>query len=120
MPSLPGRRGGGVTSYLALVNWLLRKYADEQSLSNQDVAFDSATQGVDETETDLYDQLKTLRGLCGYIHTAGQAMSLFMQGLWREVRTEVRDHKRTSLPVEQSGQYAQRRGDVARRRIAER
>jgi len=34
MPSLQGGRSGEVSSYLGLVNWLLRKYADEQSLSD--------------------------------------------------------------------------------------
>ena len=33
MPSLQGGRSGEVSSYMELVNWLLRKYVDEQSLS---------------------------------------------------------------------------------------
>jgi len=33
MPSLQGGRSGEVRSHMELVNWLLRNYADEQSLS---------------------------------------------------------------------------------------
>jgi len=39
MPSLQGGRSGEVSSYMKLVNWLLRKNADEQSLTG---AYESA------------------------------------------------------------------------------
>jgi len=39
MPCLQGGRSGEVSIYMELVNWLLRKYADEQSLSDQDALF---------------------------------------------------------------------------------
>jgi len=50
MPSLQGERSGEVSSYLKLINWLLRRYADEQSLSDHDALFYGATQEADETE----------------------------------------------------------------------
>jgi len=50
MPSLQGERSGEVSSYLELINWLLRKYADEKSLSDHDALFYGATQEADETE----------------------------------------------------------------------
>jgi len=53
MPSLQGGRGGEVSSYTELVNWLLRKYADEQSLSDQDALFHGAAQEDGETENDF-------------------------------------------------------------------
>jgi len=43
MPSLQGGRSGEVSSFMEHVNWLLRKYADEQSLSDQDALFHGAS-----------------------------------------------------------------------------
>jgi len=58
MPSLQGGRCGEVSSYLELINWLLRKYADEQSLSDQDAFFHGAAQEADETENAFYVRLR--------------------------------------------------------------
>jgi len=58
MPSLQGGRSEEVGSYMELVNWLLRKYADEQSLSDQDALFHGASQEDGETESDFYVRLK--------------------------------------------------------------
>jgi len=52
IPSLLGGRREEVSSYVELINWLLRKYADEQSLSDQDALFHGAAQGADEAEND--------------------------------------------------------------------
>jgi len=52
---------------MELVNWLLRKYADEQSLSDQDALFHGASQEDGETENDFYVRLRGLRRLCGCI-----------------------------------------------------
>jgi len=46
---------------MELVNWLLRKYADEQSLSDQDALFHGASQEDGETENDFYVRLKGRR-----------------------------------------------------------
>jgi len=53
MPSLQGGRSGEVNIYFELVNLLLRKYADEESLSDQDAPFQGAAQEGDETEIDF-------------------------------------------------------------------
>jgi len=58
MPSLQGGRSGEVSSCMELVNWLLRKYADEQSLSDQDALFHGASQEDFETENDFYVRLR--------------------------------------------------------------
>jgi len=51
MPSLQGRRSGEVSSYMEMVTWLLRKYADEQLLSDQDALFHGASQENEEERT---------------------------------------------------------------------
>jgi len=119
MPSLQGGRSGEVSSYLELVNWLVRKYADEQSLSDQDALFHGAAQEADETETAYYVRLRGLRRLCGYIQTEGRMKSRYMQGLGWEVRADVREHNTSTMPMDLLVQYARRKGDVGRRRHQE-
>jgi len=63
MPSLQGGRSGEVSSYLELINWLLRKYADEQLLSEQDAMIHGAAQGAEETENEYYVRVRGLRRL---------------------------------------------------------
>jgi len=58
MPSLQGGRSGEVSSYMELVNWRLRKYADEQWLSDQDALFHGASQEDGKTENDFYVRLR--------------------------------------------------------------
>jgi len=60
MPSLQGGRSGEVSSYMELVNWLLRKYADEQSLSDQAALSHGASQEDGETENYFYVRLRGL------------------------------------------------------------
>jgi len=69
IPSLTGGRSGEVSSYLELVNWLLRKLANEQLLSDPHALIHAAAQQADEAESAHYVRLHRLRRLCGYIPT---------------------------------------------------
>jgi len=115
MPSLQGGGSGEVSSYMELFNWLFRKYADEQSLSDQDALFHGASQEDGETDNDIYVRLSGLRRLCGYIHTEGQIKSRYTQGLGWELRADLREHNTGNMPMDLLLQYAQRKGDVCRR-----
>jgi len=119
MPFLQGGRSGEVSSYLELINWLPRKYANEQSLSDQDALFRGAAQGADETENDYYVRLRRLRRLCRNIQTEGQMNSRYMQGLGWDIRADVRENNTPNMPMNLLVQYAQRKGDVCRRRLQE-
>lgn len=112
-----GRRTGEVTSYLELVNWLLRAYADEHLLNEQEAIFNGASQEEDETETAFHRRLMELHAKCGYIQTSGQVRARFMQGTWWEIRHEVRNYvaDHPHAPIELVVQYAQRAGDFRRR-----
>ena len=76
MPSLQGGRSGEVSSYMELVHWLPRKYADEQLLSSQDALFHGISQEDGETENDLFARLWGVRRLCRYVHTKGQIVAV--------------------------------------------
>jgi len=101
---------------MELVTWLLRDYADEQSLSDQDDLSHGASPESGETENDFYVLLSELRRLCGYIHTEGQMKSRYMKGLGWENRADVRKHNTGNVPMDLLVQYAERKGDVCRRR----
>jgi len=119
MPSLQGGRSGEVSSYMELVNWLLRKYADEQSLSDQDVLFHGASQEDREAENDFYVRFRGFHRLCGHIHTEGKMKRRYMQGLGWEIRADVREHRNGNMPMDLLVHYAQRKGDICRRRHEE-
>jgi len=116
MPSLQGGRSGEVNFYKELVTWLLRDYADEQSLSDQDDLSHGASQEDGETENEFYVRPWRLRRLCGYIHAEGQMKSRYMQGLGWEIRADAREQNIGSMPMDLPVQYAERKGDVCRRR----
>jgi len=119
MPFFQGARSGEVRSYTEVVNWLLRKYADEQSLRNQDALFHEASQEDGETEIDFYVRRRGFRRLCGYIRTEEQMKSRYMQGLSWEIRADVREHNTGNMPMDFVVHYDQRKGDVCRRRHEE-
>jgi len=100
MPSLQGGRSGEVNIYFKLVSFLLRKYADEESLSDQDAPFHGAAQEGEEAKLDFYERIRELRRLCGFIQTEGQMKSRYMQGLGWEVLTDVREKNTLAISVE--------------------
>ena len=119
MPSLQGGRSGEVSSCVELVNWLLRKDADEQSPNDQDALFQGASQEDGETENDFFVRFRGLRRIWGYIHTEGLIKSRHMQGLGWKIRADVRQHNTGIMPMDLLVQCAQRKGDVCRRRHEE-
>ncbi|GAB0490617.1 hypothetical protein MMPV_001854, partial [Pyropia vietnamensis] len=99
---------GEVTSYLEMVNWLLRCYAEEEVISSQVALYNAISQEEDETETAFYRRVRDANALCR-----------FMQGAWWEVRTDIREYNSASVPLEVLVRYAQRKGDLCRRRNEE-
>ena len=63
MPSFLGGRSTEAISERELVRWRLRRYADEQSLSDQDALFHGASQVEDETVNELHVDLRGLHRL---------------------------------------------------------
>jgi len=120
MPSLQGGWSGEVSSYMELINWLLHKYADEQSLRNQDTLFHGDAQEADETESEYYVCFQGLRRLCGYMNTEGKMKSRYTQGFGWEVRADVREHNTSTIQMNLLVQCSQRMGDVCRRGHQER
>ena len=80
--SLQGWRSGEVSSYMELVNWLLRNYADEQSLSDQEGVIHGASQRDVETENEFYVRyrgLLRLSPLWVYPHGGADEERLFSE-----------------------------------------
>jgi len=77
MPFLQRGRSGDVSSYMKLVNWLFRKYSDEQSLGDQVVQYDGASQEDDETENGIYVRIRGLGRLWVYPHRLADEEPLY-------------------------------------------
>lgn len=82
-------------------------------------AFNTVTQEENETETAYFHRVRQMNALCGCIHTSIQVTGRFLQGVWWEVRTDVREYNKASMPLETLVRYAQRKGDLCRRRNEE-
>lgn len=63
IPSLQRGRGGDGSSYMVLVKWHLRTYADEKAPSGQDTLFHGASREDSETENEVHVRLPGLRHL---------------------------------------------------------
>jgi len=97
---LQGGRSEEFCSYTEPVNWPLRKYADEQSLSDLDALFHGASQENDETEREFFLRVRGQRRLCQCIHTERQMKSRSMQRLGGEIRVDVREHKTGNMRMD--------------------
>ena len=115
MPSSLTGGPGEVTSYLELVNWLLRSFADEASLAIQVEEFHSASQQDDEKELEYADRLRKMNTLCGFIHEQGVIKGRFVEGLHWSVRAEVRERNTPSISLSELARFAQRRGESYRK-----
>lgn len=116
-PSINDGRTGEVSSYLELVNYLLRRYGNEHLLNEQESEFNTAAQKDDGDEDAFYARLMVLHAKCGYIQTPGQLRARFIQAIWWEIRPEVRTFVRDhpSSPVEMVVEVARQAGEHRRR-----
>lgn len=96
---------------MEIVNCLLRNYADEEAISDQDATLNKALEAKEEDELAFYTGGKKFRVLCGYICKARKRKWLLMQGVSWEERAEVRDQKMIHMPVEVLAKCAERRGE---------
>lgn len=124
MSLLPSKQEGGcpgeASSYLEMVNWLLRTYATENNLHAQEAEFNSASQDLEESENAFYT-LREIHAKCGYIQTGPQLRARFVQALRWEVRLDVNPYftDYPEIPLLGLVQYAHEGGDAVRRRKAE-
>eukprot|EP00170_Pyropia_yezoensis_P000290 contig_1820_g291 len=89
MPRASTGDAGEVSSYLELVNWLLRSCVDEDALATQVEKFNQVFQREGEDELSFAERIRALSNLCGFIHPQGVVKSRFVKGLSWAVRTKA-------------------------------
>lgn len=114
MPSRHGGNPGEVSSYLELVNWMIRYHADEASLAAQVEEFNRATQSVGEEERSFAERLRQLNVLCGFIHPQGVIKGRFVEGVHRAARATVRERNTPAMTLAELARIAQTKGDEYR------
>jgi len=115
LPSHGRGRDGEITSWLQLVTWLLRSYADESLLAAKVQEFNSASQENGDEESAFYSRLRRLNSECRYIHRFGPMKGRFLSGVQWELQTEVRQYNTRLLPIERLVTFAQQKGNTLRR-----
>ncbi|GAB0493154.1 hypothetical protein MMPV_004427 [Pyropia vietnamensis] len=119
MPSRHGGSPGEVSSYLELVNWLIRQHADEGTLALQVEEFNRATQTEGEDERAFAERLRQLNVLCGFIHSQGVIKGRFVEGVHRAARASVRERNTPAMTLAELARIAQTKGDEFRWILAE-
>lgn len=119
IPSTAGGRAGEVTSYMELVLQLMSSDADEDVISSQVTAFDNVAQEKNENETAFFRRDRDANALRGYIFFSSQSKGRCMQRALWEIRADVHELNTASKRIEVSVRYAQRKGDICRRRDEE-
>lgn len=109
MPSFSSGAAGEVTSYLEVVNWLLRSSAYEASFALQVEEFNHACQVDGEDEMVFAERVRKLNSMCGFLHTQGAVKSRFVEGIHWSVRAEGREHNTARITLAELARLAQRR-----------
>jgi len=117
MAVMPTRRGGNpgeVTSYLELVNWMIRMHADETYIALRVEAFNRASQEDGEDEFSFAERLRRLNTECGFLHESGALKGPFVEGVHRAVRATVRERNTPAMTLAELARLAQTKGDKFR------
>lgn len=119
MPSRHGGNPGEVSSYMELVNYLIRLHADEATLASQVEEFNRATQNEGEDECAFAERLRQLNVLCGFIHSQGVIKGRFVEGVHRAARATARERNTPTMSLAELARLAKTKGDEYRWMINE-
>ena len=84
MMVLPTRRAGNpgeITSYLEVINWMLRRHVDEASVATLLETLSVAVQRDDEDELSFAERLRRHNTECAFMHGEGALMGRFFEGV---------------------------------------
>jgi len=114
MPSRRGGNPGEVTSYLELVNWMIRMHAYEASIALRVGEFNRASQEDGEDKLSFAERLRRLNTECGFLHESGALKGRFVEGVHRAVRATVRERNTPAMTLSELARLAQTKGDEFR------
>jgi len=114
---MPTRRAGHpseVTSYLDLINWMIRRHVDEASLATLVDTLNVAVPRDDEDELSFFNRLCRLITECGFTYGAGALKGHFVDGVHRAARATVRERNTPGMTMGELARFAQTEGDKHR------
>jgi len=94
LPTLRAGNPGEVTAYLGLINWMLRRDVDENSVASLVETLNVAVQWEDEDELSFAERLRRLNTKCGFMYGEGALKGRFVKGDHHAARATVRERNR--------------------------
>jgi len=117
MMDMPTRRAGSpdeVTSYLELINWMLRRHVDEASVATLVGTLDVVVQRDDEDELSFAARLHRLNTECGFMYGEGALNGRFVERVHRATRATIWEWNTPSMNMAELARVAQTKGDEHR------
>jgi len=114
MRTLRAGNPGEVTSYLELINWMLRRHVDEASVATLVETLNVAVQREDEDELSFAERLRRLNTECGFMYGEGALKGRFVEGVHRAARATVREQNTPGMTMAELARVTQTRGDKHR------
>jgi len=117
MMVMPTRRAGNpgeVTSYLELINWMLRRHVYEASVATLVETRNFAVQRDDGDELSFAERLRRLNTECGFMYGEGALKGLFVEGVHRAARATVHERNTPGMTMAVLARVAQTKGDEHR------
>jgi len=111
MPTRPAGNPGEATSYLELINWMLRRHIGEASVETLVETLNVAVQRDDEDELSLAERLRRLNTECGFMYGEGALKGRLVEGVHRDARATVRERNTPGMTMAELARVAQTKGD---------
>ena len=102
---------GEVTSYLELINWMIRRKVHAASVATLVETLNVAVQPDDEDELSFSERLRRLNTECGFMYGEGAHKGRFVKGVHRAARATVRERKTPGMTMAELARVAQTMGD---------
>jgi len=114
MPTLRAGSPREVTSYLKLINWILRRHVDEASVVTLVETLNVAVQRDDEDDLSLAERLRRLNTECGFMYGEGALKGRFVVGVHRAARDTFRERNTPGMTMAELARVAQTKGEEHR------
>jgi len=114
LPTLREGNPGEVTSYLELINWMLRRHVDEALVVTLVETLNVAAQRDDEDEFSFAERLRRFNTECGFMYGDGGLKGRFVDDVHRAARATVRERNTPGMTMAELARVAQTKGDEHR------
>jgi len=111
MPTRKAGIPGEVTSYLELINWMLRRHVDEATVATLVETLNVAVQRDEEDELSFAERLRRLNTECGFMFGEGAFKGRFVEGVHRAARATARERNTPGMTIAELARVAQTKGD---------